>query len=318
MSTDLNETPDVAAVTAEGRTAAPRRSGTWRYLRRDPAFVVGTLFLALVVMAALLAPVLAPFDPNTQVLENRLLPPRWMEGGSAEHLLGTDNLGRDVFSRLLHGGRVSLLIATIVTVIAGGVGILLGLIVGYRRGWSERVVMGWIDLQLSFPVILMIILIITVVGPSILTLVVCISLTHWLIYTRTTRSSVLSVSQAPYVAAAEVAGGSTWRVLRRHVLPNLISPLLTLALLEFASVILVEAALSFLGLGIQPPYTSWGLDVSIGKEYIFNAWWLVSFPGLAITLTVLALNFVSSSMRSALDPTVRATRLLAQEGGGGV
>jgi peptide/nickel transport system permease protein len=311
MTVHPEETSDVLTVTPTDQ----RRSGTWRHVRRDPSFLIGATFLVLLVLAALLAPWIAPHDPNAQSLNDRLLPPMWLEGGEGSHVLGTDNLGRDVLSRLMYGARLSLLIATLVTLVAGGIGILLGLLVGYLRGWPERLVMGWIDLQVSFPVILLIILIITVVGPSIVTLVVCISLTHWLIYTRTTRSAVLSVSQSQYVAAAEVAGGSTWRVLSRHVLPNLISPLMTLALLEFATVILVEAALSFLGLGIQPPHTSWGLDVSIGKEYIFNAWWLVTFPGLAISMTVLALNFVSSSLRSALDPTARATKLLAQVGG---
>lgn len=295
--------------------AAPQGWSTWRIIRRDPAFIVGAAFLLLLVLTALLAPWISPHDPNAQSLTGRLLPPMWMEGGSGSHPLGTDNLGRDVLSRLLHGGRLSLLIATFVTVVAGGVGTLLGLVIGYLRGWPDRLVMGWVDLQVSFPVILLIILIITVVGPSVLTLVVCISLTHWLIYTRTIRSAVLSVSQSQYVAAAEAAGASTWRILRRHILPNIVSPLLTLALLEFATVILVEAALSFLGLGIQPPHTSWGLDVSIGKEYIFNAWWLVTVPGITISLTVLALNLVSSSVRSVLDPTARATKLLTRMGG---
>lgn len=321
MTAELEQTVDLGPEGSPGVEGGPgvegapaRRSGLWRHVRRDPAFLIGGGFLVLLLLAALLAPWLAPFDPNAQQLTGRLLPPMWLEGGSGTHPLGTDNLGRDVLSRLLHGGRTSLMIAAIVTCVAGGVGILLGLLVGYLRGWPERLVMGWIDLQVSFPVILLIILIITVVGPSMVTLVVCISITHWLIYTRTTRSAVLSVSQAPYVAAAQVAGGTTWRVLSRHVLPNLISPLLTLMLLEFATVILVEAALSFLGLGIQPPYTSWGLDVSIGKEYIFNAWWLVTFPGLAISMTVLALNFVSSSIRSALDPTARASKMLTLVG----
>lgn len=294
-------------------TLSDGRPGLWHSVRRDPAFLIGGTFLVLLMLSALFAPWLAPFDPNTQELSQRLAPPSWLSGGTSEHLLGTDNLGRDVLSRLLHGARLSLLIAIWVTFIAGSLGTLLGLISGYVRGLPERMIMGWIDLQISFPVILLIILVITVVGPSVTTLVVTISLTHWLIYTRTIRSTVLAISQAPYIAAAEVAGATTRRVMLRHVLPNIASPLLTLLLLEFATVILVEAALSFLGLGIQPPHTSWGLDVSIGKEYIFNAWWLVTFPGAAISITVLALNFVSSSLRSALDPSSRATKRLAEE-----
>lgn len=311
MTTPVDSTDEVRTG-SDTKKDRGQRNETWHHVRRDPTFLLGATFLVLLVTVALLAPWIAPFDPGAQDLRSRLLPPVWMDQGDSTHLLGTDNLGRDVLSRLLYGTRVSLMIATFVTLIAGGLGTLLGLVIGYVRGWPERFVMGWIDLQLSFPVILLIILIITVVGPSVTTLVVCITFTHWLIYTRTTRSAVLAVSQEPYVAAAEVAGGSTWRILTRHVLPNLISPLLTLALLEFATVILVEAALSFLGLGIQPPQTSWGLDVSIGKEYIFTSWWLVAFPGLAIAMTVLALNFVSSSLRSAMDPTARATKLLAR------
>src|SRR5699024_4530636 len=150
---------------------------------------------------------------STQSLSDRLIPPMWLDGGSAQHPLGTDNLGRDVLSRLLYGGRLSFMIAVFVTIVAGGTGTLLGLIAGYKRGVTDRIVMGWVDIQVSFPVILLIILIITVVGPSILTLIVCISLTHWLIYARTVRSAVLSVSESQYVAAAETAGCTTWRIL---------------------------------------------------------------------------------------------------------
>lgn len=305
-----------AAVPQEGADnqveASRSRSASWRALRSDWVFLLTVGYLMLLVALALLAPLIAPQPPGTQDLSSRLLPPFWMEEGSTRHLLGTDNLGRDVLSRLLYGARISLLVGCLVTLVAGSVGVLLGLVAGYRRGWPERVIMGWIDLQVSFPVILLIILILSVVGRGLWTLVICISLTHWLLYARTTRSAVLTVASSSYVEAAEVAGATGSRVLTRHVLPNAWSTIITLALLEFASVILVEAALSFLGLGIQPPLNSWGLDISVGKEYIFNAWWLVTFPGLAIAMTVLALNLASSSIRSALDPTTRATRLLTR------
>jgi peptide/nickel transport system permease protein len=300
---------------ASDSTVSTPRTGVWRQVRTDATFVVGFVFLGALIISLLLAPLIAPYDPNAQDLSQRLLPPVWMDGGSSGHVLGTDNLGRDVLSRLLYGGRVSLFIAMCVTLLAGGCGTVLGLVAGYRRGRFERVVMGWIDLQVSFPVLLLVILIITVVGPSIATLVICISLTHWLIYARTVRAAVHSLAKSPFVAAADMSGASTGRILRRHVLPNLLSILMTLALLEFATVLLVEAALSFLGLGIQPPHTSWGYDVSIGKEYIFNAWWLVAFPGAAISVTVLCLNLVSSSLRAALDPSSRAARLLAEVSG---
>jgi len=306
---DVARGMDVADIRARPSTLRAVLSA----IRTDPTMALSTAFIAALVVVAILAPWIAPYDPNAQQLADRLSPPAWLYGGGSEHLLGTDNLGRDVLSRLIYGSRVSLLVGFLVTLIAGTFGILMGLIAGYRRGTPERLIMGWIDMQVSFPVILLIILVITVVGPSVPTLIVCISLTTWLIFARTTRAAVLSVARAAYIDAAETSGCSTSRILLKHILPNLVSPLATLAVLEFASVILVEAALSFLGIGVQPPVTSWGLDVSIGKEYIFNAWWLVAFPGLAIAATVLALNLISSSMRTAMDPTSRAIRVVARE-----
>jgi peptide/nickel transport system permease protein len=181
----------------------------------------------------------------------------------------------------------------------------MGLFAGYRGGRTDNFIMRWIDTQVAFPGLLLALIILAVVGPSMLTVIIVLSLNGWMVYGRMTRSAVLSVRQTAYVEAAEIIGCSSRRVIFRHILPNLTSPLLTLAILEFARIVLAEAALSFLGLGIQPPATSWGLDVAAGKDNIFRAWWLVTMPGIAISITVLAVNLVASWMRLISDPQER-------------
>ena len=254
---------------------------------------------------ALAAPILAPYDPAAQDLRARLKPPAWAEKGTWKNVLGTDHLGRDVLSRVIYGSRVSLLVGTAVVLAAGTFGVVMGLLAGYRGGRTDSFVMRWIDTQVAFPGLLLALIILAVIGPSVITVIIVLSLNGWMVYGRMTRSAVLSVRQTAYVEAAEIVGCSGTRVIFRHILPNLTSPLLTLAILEFARIVLAEAALSFLGLGIQPPATSWGLDVATGKDYIFRAWWLVTMPGIAISITVLAINLVASWMRLISDPQER-------------
>jgi peptide/nickel transport system permease protein len=206
---------------------------------------------------------------------------------------------------VIYGSRVSLLVGTVVVLIAGTFGVLMGLFAGYRGGRTDSLIMRWIDTQVAFPGLLLALIILAVIGPSMATVIMVLSLNGWMVYGRMIRSAVLSVRQTPYVEAAEIIGCSSHRVIFRHILPNLTSPLLTLAILEFARIVLAEAALSFLGLGIQPPATSWGLDVAAGKDYIFSAWWLVTMPGIAISITVLAVNLVASWMRLISDPQER-------------
>jgi peptide/nickel transport system permease protein len=206
---------------------------------------------------------------------------------------------------VIHGARVSLLVGTVVVLLAGTFGVIMGLLAGYRGGRTDSFIMRWIDTQVAFPGLLLALIILAVIGPSMTTVIIVLALNGWMVYGRMTRSAVLSVRQTPYVEAAEVIGCSSSRVIFRHVLPNLTSPLITLAILEFARIVLAEAALSFLGLGIQPPATSWGLDVATGKDYIFRAWWLVTMPGIAISITVLAVNLVASWMRLISDPKER-------------
>jgi ABC-type dipeptide/oligopeptide/nickel transport system permease subunit len=276
-----------------------------RELWRDKTGLLGVALIAALIFMALAAPLLAPHDPAAQDLRARLKPPAWSAKGSRSHLLGTDHLGRDVLSRVIYGARVSLLVGTAVVLFAGTFGVVMGLLAGYRGGRTDSFIMRWIDTQVAFPGLLLALIILAVIGPSMTTVIIVLSLNGWMVYGRMIRSAVLSVRQTAYVEAAEIIGCRSRRVIFRHILPNLTSPLLTLAILEFARIVLAEAALSFLGLGIQPPATSWGLDVAAGKDYIFRAWWLVTMPGIAISITVLAVNLVAGWMRLISDPQER-------------
>ena len=281
-------------------------------LWRDKAGFIGVVLIAALVLMALAAPLLAPHDPGVQDLRARLKPPVGFEKGSWSHILGTDHLGRDVLSRVIYGSRVSLLVGAAVVIIAGVFGVVMGLVAGYRGGRTDNFIMRWIDTQVAFPGLLLALIILAVIGPSMITVIIVLALNGWMVYGRMTRSAVLAVRQTAYVEAAEIVGCKSSRVIFRHILPNLTSPLLTLAILEFARIVLAEAALSFLGLGIQPPATSWGLDVATGKDYIFRAWWLVTMPGIAISITVLAINLVASWMRLISDPQEREKQFARQ------
>jgi peptide/nickel transport system permease protein len=282
--------------------------GGVRELWGDKAGFVGAAFLLVLVFVALFANQLAPHDPTLQSLADRLDPPVWSEGGSWDHPLGTDNLGRDVLSRLMVGSRISLFIGVAVVVLAGTFGVVMGLVAGYKGGRIDSVIMRIVDTQVAFPGLLLALIVLAVVGPSVTALVCVLAANGWMVYARITRGTVLSVRETPYVEAAEIVGCKNKRVIFRHILPNLTSPLLTLGILEFARIVLAEAALSYLGLGIQPPDMSWGLDVAIGKDYLYNAWWLVTFPGIAIALTVLSINLVASWLRVVADPQARDKR----------
>jgi peptide/nickel transport system permease protein len=303
----------MSAITSDRRAGpAGRIKALLDELWRDKAGFTGMVMIVALVLAAAAAPGIAPHAPTAQDLRARLAPPVWEDNGSWKHLLGTDHLGRDVLSRVIHGSRVSLTVGVSVVLLAGTFGVALGLIAGYRGGRTDSFIMRWIDTQVAFPGLLIALIILAVIGPSMLTVILVLSLNGWMVYGRLTRGAVLSVRQAAYVEAAEMVGCSAMRVVFRHILPNLTSPLLTLAILEFARIVLAEAALSFLGMGIQPPATSWGLDVATGKNYMFRAWWLVTFPGIAISVTVLAVNLVASWMRLISDPQEREKQFARQ------
>jgi peptide/nickel transport system permease protein len=294
-------------LTSISATAAPvRHSLLWELWRDKPAFI-SLAFLALLVLAAIFAPIVAPYDPAAQSLSKRMLPPVFM-GGSWAYPLGTDNLGRDLLSRLIYGARASLGVGVGVVAIAGTVGTLLGLVAGYLGGPIDRFIMRWVDAQLSVPDLLLALIVLAVVGPSFWAVIVVLSLGGWMIYARTVRGIVVSTRRETYVEAAEMIGARPRRVMVHHILPSLAAPLMVLATLEMASVILAEAALSFLGMGVQPPMTSWGLDISKGRDFIFNNPWLVTLPGLAITLTILSIYLVSNWLRQTNDPAARDKR----------
>ncbi len=279
-----------------------------RELWSDKVGLFGLAIVVGLVAVALLAPLIAPHDPTRGALQDRLKPPFWYAEGDASHLLGTDEQGRDILSRIIYGTRVSVLVGASVVLLAGTFGTLLGLVSGYRGGRWDAVIMRVVDTQVAFPGLLLALIILAVINPSAKTVIVVLALNGWMVYARMTRGVVLSVRETAYVDAAEIVGCRPGRVVFRHILPNLASPLSTLAVLEFARIILAEAALSFLGLGIQPPQASWGLMVAQGSNYLFSAWWLVTFPGLTIALTVLGINLLASWLRVAADPREREKR----------
>ncbi len=308
-STDLS----AGDAARPGMTAAPM-PGLWADLKGDVPGLIGASFLALLLLTAICAPLIAPYDPGAQNIIMRLKPPAWVDGGSWAHVLGTDHLGRDVLSRILHGSRISLIVGAVTVMLAGTFGVLMGLTAGYVGGRTDNWISAIVDTQVAFPGLLLALLILAVIGPSTVTVILVLALNGWMVYARVTRGAVLSLRHTAFVEAAGLLGCSTWRVLMRHLLPNLSAPLLTLGTLEFARIVLAEAALSFLGLGVQPPATSWGLDVAQGKDYMFRAWWLVTFPGLAIAITVLAVNLIASWLRVTSDPVEREKRFARRAG----
>lgn len=279
-----------------------------RELWHDKPGFIGFVIIVALLFMAIFAPLLAPFDPAAQSLRARLIPPVWQDGGTWTHMLGTDHLGRDILSRVIHGSRISMIVGVSVVVAAGGFGVTMGLIAGFFGGRIDAVIMRFVDTLIAFPGLLLALVILAIIGPSMTTVIIVLALNGWMVYARMTRGIVLSVRQMPYVEAAEMVGGRSFHVIFRHILPNLMSPLLTLGVLEFARIVLAEAALSFLGLGIQPPATSWGLDVANGKDYLFVAWWLVTIPGIAIAITVLAINLLANWARVTSDPQEREKR----------
>jgi peptide/nickel transport system permease protein len=300
-----------AEESLEGRPyeiAAAQSGGLFRELVRDKLGMLSAIYLVILVLAAIFAPLLAPDDPNHGNLGNAMASPVW-NGGSWSNPVGTDWQGYDVFSRLLYGARTSLFIGVFVVVVAGTFGVLIGLIAGYKGGRADRWLMGWVDIQVSFPGLLLAMLLIALVGGTVWSVSIILALNGWMVYARMTRGVVLSVRERPFVEAAEMVGASPSRIVMRHLLPNLFTPLATLAVLEFARIILAEAALSFLGLGIQYPGVTWGLDIArAGDHELFGNQWLIIYPGVLLSLTVLAVNLLSSWLRVMLDPQEREKR----------
>jgi peptide/nickel transport system permease protein len=290
------------------RTPDLGRSEAWALLRRlirRRTALFGLVVVAAVALAALLAPVLAPFDPVAQDLGQRLRPPGWAGPGSRAHWLGTDHLGRDILGRILFGARIALVVGLAAVVIAGTLGLAIGLVSGYFGGRVDDLFMRLADIQLAFPFILLALAVIGVLGPSLRNIIAVVGVSGWVAYARIVRGEVLSLREREFVQAARAVGSPPARIIVRHIVPNAFTPWLVIATLDMARVITVESALSFLGLGVPPPTPTWGAMLADGRVYMSTAWWLATFPGLAILVTVLGINLLGDGLRDTLDPRLK-------------
>src|SRR5712671_823260 len=265
----------------------------------------GVVVVALIVLAAALSPQLAPYDPGAQSLAGRLLPPLSTGTDGLLHLLGTDQLGRDILSRLIYGARISLMVGVSASLLAGTIGVLLGLLAGYFGNRVDDAIMRLCDVQLALPYILVAMAILAIAGSSLLNIILVLSMTQWVTYARVVRSGVLTVKEQDYVLAGRTLGLTNSRIIARYILPNVFSPVIVIATFSVAQTIVAEAALSFLGLGVPPSIPSWGGMLADGRTYLVVAWWLVTIPGLAISLTVIGVNLFGDWLRDYLDPKLQ-------------
>jgi peptide/nickel transport system permease protein len=292
--------PASGGVISKQTKGVSRRTLVWRQLRSRPSALSGGVILAVLVFSAVFAPFIAPYEPAEQIRGASLLSP------SGDHLFGTDVFGRDIFSRVLHGGRISLRIGLISVAIAAGCGMFFGLIAGYYGRWVDTIIMRFMDMLLALPGILLALVIVAVLGPSITNVMLAVGTAAVPAFTRIVRGSVLSAREMTYVEAARVIGAPDHLILRRHILPNVVAPVIVLGTLNIATAIIVGASLSFLGVGVQPPTPEWGSMLSDGRDYLRGQWWIATFPGLAIFVTVLSINLLGDGLREALDPRISA------------
>ena len=289
----------------ESRAESLRWSDYARALAGDRVTLASAAFLAILAVAAIGAEVVAPYDPVKLNLKERLLPPFSAGASGVPHILGTDELGRDMLSRLVFGARVSVSVGVIGALVSAVVGISLGLVAGYLRGPLEDAIMRTVDGMLALPSLLVALFVLFMIGGGYLNLILVFALLHWTVYARMARGLALGYRESAFVAAARAAGCRDGRIMIRHMLPNMLSPLLVLFTLEIAILILSEASLSFLGFGIQPPEPSWGLMIAKGRDHMRSAWWMVTLPGVAIMLTALSLNLLAAWVRAVTDPVQR-------------
>jgi peptide/nickel transport system permease protein len=261
--------------------------------------LIGSVILSVVIVLAIATPWLPIGSPTVPSLVHRLMPP---DLATATQILGTDQLGRDMFARILHGSRITLLVCLATLVVGGVFGIGVGLIAGYFGGWVDRILMRVLDMQLSIPTMLLALLVVAALGPDLVNLVLVMALATWTQYARVVRGQVLSVRELDFVRSAQSIGAGHLRIMLRHILPNTLSTIIVIATLELARLILMEASLSFLGLGVPPPYPSWGRMLAEGRPYMADAWWITAVPGLAIAVTVLGVNLLGDWLRDRFDP----------------
>jgi peptide/nickel transport system permease protein len=286
--------PDAAASSSSLHRA-------WRLKWGLAAAVV----MVIVIGSAAAAPWVAPHDPLMVDIRHRLVPPAWMAGGAAAHLLGTDQVGRDLLSRVIYGGRVSLIIGTSAVLISATIGVLLGLAAGYFAGRIDWMIMTLVNVMLTFPFVLLALAVIAVLGPSLINMIIVLGVADWPLYARVIRAETLAIREREFVLAGRALGMSHGRIVFGQILPNLISVIVVIATLQVARVIILESFLSFLGLGIQPPTPAWGNMLGEGRVYMLNSWWIAAFPGLAIFTTTLAINLMGNALRDWLDPHMK-------------
>ena len=277
----------------------------WFYFSQNRGAVAGLVVFVLLVLTAVFAPLIAPHDPTEQVRDALLVPPFWEQGGRADFLLGTDAVGRDMLSRLIYGAQYSLFIGIVVVAIALTGGIVIGLVAGFYGGWVDSVIMRVMDVVLAFPSLLLALVLVAILGPGLTNAMIAIAIVYQPHFARLTRAAVMSEKAREYVSAARVAGASNLRLMFRTILPNCLAPLIVQATLSFSSAVLDSAALGFLGMGAQPPASEWGTMLAEAREFILRAWWVVTFPGLAILISVLAINLMGDGLRDALDPKLK-------------
>ncbi len=300
--TDIENSPEVLSSAALRRQMFKE---FWFYFSENRGAVAGLVVFVALVLVAIFAPVIAPHSPFQQYRDAILLPPAWLEGGNMSYLLGTDPVGRDILSRLIYGSQYSLFIGVFVTTLSLTSGILIGLIAGYYRGWIDTAIMRLMDIILAFPSLLLALVLVAILGPGLINGMIAIALVIQPHFVRLTRAAVMTEKTRDYVTASRLAGAGPLRLMFRTILPNCTAPLIVQATLSFSNAILDAAALGFLGMGAQPPAPEWGTMLAEAREFILRAWWVVTFPGLAILITVLAINLMGDGLRDALDPKLK-------------
>ena len=299
----------MSTVLERGAVARDAGPAAWRVsLRRLLRLrwgVAAAAVLLVIVGATLMAPWVAPHDPLGVDIRHRLVPPAWMEGGTTQHLLGTDQVGRDLFARVVYGGRVSLVVGVFAVLISATLGILLGLAAGYFGSRTDAVIMTLLNVMLSFPFVLLALAVIAVLGPNLVNMIFVLGIADWPLYARVIRAETLAIREREFITAGRALGMSHARIMFGQILPNLVSLIVVIATLQVARVIILESFLSFLGLGIQPPTPAWGNMLGEGRVYMLNSWWIAAFPGLAIFVTTLAINLMGNALRDWLDPHMK-------------
>lgn len=291
----------MTALALDAATIVP----TVRRRPMNPSMVIGTLVIALVGFIAIFAPWIVHIDPNFQDLTKTSVPPAWLAGGSSDHVLGTDHLGRDMFARILYGSRIAAIVGLSVVLIGGSIGVTLGLLAGYVGGWVDDLIGRIVDVQLAFPFILLAVALVAVLGSSVTTVIAVLGITSWVQYVRVVRAETKALRQRDFIMAAHATGATNARIIFMHILPNIASVVIVLATFEVARAIILESALSFLGLGVPQAIPSWGAMLADGRQFLDTAWWIGTFPGLAIMVTVLGVNIFGDGLRDYVDPRSR-------------